>query len=189
MNSIAWSPDGKLLLSSSRDKTAKLFHSDTGKLYFTVSGHGQNITTAIFSSDGNRIISGGDDRRLRIWKSTEATEVRSFSVGSSELSDLQRLSGGRVLVAGSSNYLRLYELAEGKELWKLKLPSDWVVSVVVSDDEQTAYCGTQDGNIHLIKIGDKPTVERSWFAKAIATFLFERPRGLSDVLPKFCGKL
>ncbi len=165
VNSIAWSPDGNQLVSASRDKTAKLFDVAIGKLLLTFTGHQQNVTAAIFSEDGKRVISGGDDRRLRIWNVNDAKEVRSISIGASELNDLHRSSKNRVFVAGSDNNLRSYELAEGKELVKLKLSSDWVVSIATTRDELTAYCGTQDGQIHRIQLGDKPKIDRSWQAK------------------------
>ena len=39
VNSVAWSPDGKTLVSGSADKTVKLWEAATGKLLATLQGH------------------------------------------------------------------------------------------------------------------------------------------------------
>jgi WD domain, G-beta repeat len=46
VNSVAWSPDGKTLVSSSDDKTVKLWEAATGKLLSTLQGHSGQVNRA-----------------------------------------------------------------------------------------------------------------------------------------------
>jgi len=58
---VAFSPDGKLLLSGSEDKTAKLWEVDTGKLIHTFGGYLATISNVGFFPDGKTIFLGSHD--------------------------------------------------------------------------------------------------------------------------------
>jgi WD40 repeat protein len=75
---INWSPNGQRLVSSSRDKTCKVFDAATGNPVITFPGHGEPVYTAAFLADGTTVVSGGGDKRLRVWNSADAKEVRAI---------------------------------------------------------------------------------------------------------------
>ncbi len=50
--SAVFSRDGKLVLTSSRDCTARLWDTDTGKEIRKFAGHFDDVTNAAFSPDG-----------------------------------------------------------------------------------------------------------------------------------------
>ena len=66
INSAIYSPDGKLVLTSSDDKTARLWDHATGKLIRTFKGHKEAVSIAIFSPDGSKIVTS-DDLWSMIW--------------------------------------------------------------------------------------------------------------------------
>ena len=65
VGSVAFSPNGRRLLSSSRGEgAAKLWDADTGRLvrtfrHSTKSAFHSNVTAAVFSPDGTRVATGG----------------------------------------------------------------------------------------------------------------------------------
>ena len=69
MCSVAFSPDGKLLLSASFDKEARLWDATPlpqpkGPGLFTVTGHTDRVNAVAFSRDGALLASGGWDKSV-----------------------------------------------------------------------------------------------------------------------------
>jgi WD40 repeat protein len=54
--SLAFSPAGEWLVTSSADTTVRIWEVATGKLHLSISGHESGVTTAAFGPDGDRII-------------------------------------------------------------------------------------------------------------------------------------
>jgi len=54
--SAAFSPDGKQVLTSSYDKTARLWDATTGKEIRTFAGHTGEVIFASFSPDGRQVV-------------------------------------------------------------------------------------------------------------------------------------
>lgn len=52
MYSVAFSPDGQLLLTGSADETARLWESSSGQLRATLQGHTSSLHSVAFSPDG-----------------------------------------------------------------------------------------------------------------------------------------
>ncbi len=65
--SVAFSPDGKRIVSASDDGTLKVWDSDTGSETFTLRGHTAGVGSVAFSPDGKHIVSGSQDRTLKVW--------------------------------------------------------------------------------------------------------------------------
>ncbi|KAL6795511.1 hypothetical protein J3E68DRAFT_404487 [Trichoderma sp. SZMC 28012] len=65
--SISFSPDGKRLVSSSRDEKVRVWDVTTGDICHTFRGHSDWVRSAVFSPDGLYIASASDDSTVRIW--------------------------------------------------------------------------------------------------------------------------
>jgi WD40 repeat protein len=65
---VAFSSDGKRIVSGSDDKTLRLWDATTGQpIGPPLQGHTESVTSVAFSPDGRRIVSGSDDNTLRLW--------------------------------------------------------------------------------------------------------------------------
>jgi len=65
--SIPFSQDGRLVATTSVDKTIKLWDRDTGRLRASLNGHVGIVMSADFSPDDRILASGGEDQVVRIW--------------------------------------------------------------------------------------------------------------------------
>lgn len=63
-----FSADSRLLVSSSKDTTLKVWDVRTGKLSMDLPGHLDEVYAVDWSPDGERVGSGGKDKAVRIWR-------------------------------------------------------------------------------------------------------------------------
>src|SRR5207249_2338668 len=65
--SVAFSPDGRRIVTGSVDHTAKVWDAATGRELLTLKGHTGTVFSASFSPGGRRIVTGSDDGTARVW--------------------------------------------------------------------------------------------------------------------------
>jgi len=75
ISSIAYSPDGKLLLSASWDNTVRIWDANNGDL-LKILNHNFFVWSADFSPDGKYIVSASDD--IYIWDTKSGNKIQTF---------------------------------------------------------------------------------------------------------------
>src|SRR5262249_41894406 len=66
--SMAWSPDGRTLASSSIDRTIQIWDTETGRRLRDIEAHHRTVTSVSFSHDGRLLASKSLDDTVRIWR-------------------------------------------------------------------------------------------------------------------------
>ena len=67
INSVAFSPDGRRIVSGSDDASVRVWDAGTGEQVSQLEGHSKSVTSVTFSPDGQFIASGSSDNTVRIW--------------------------------------------------------------------------------------------------------------------------
>jgi WD40 repeat protein/tetratricopeptide (TPR) repeat protein/tRNA A-37 threonylcarbamoyl transferase component Bud32 len=67
IRAVAFSPDGKAVLTGSEDKTARLWSAATGQSLASPLKHQGAVRAVAFSPDGKAVLTGSEDRTARLW--------------------------------------------------------------------------------------------------------------------------
>jgi WD40 repeat protein len=146
VTSVAFSPDGRFVLSGNWDNTMKLWDATTGQEVRTFKV-GSGVHSVAFSSDGRFALSGGSDNRLKLWEVSTGKELRNFSGDTGAVHSAAFSPDGRfALSVSGGRTLKLWDTASGRVLQSPDYPepahlgpaADVVWSVAFSPDGRFA---------------------------------------------------
>jgi WD40 repeat protein len=156
--SVAFSPDGKQLVSGSHDKTIKLWDVTTGREIKTFSGlPPSTIITVCFSPDGKQILSGSFDG-IKLWDVATGREIRTFTGHNNPVYSIAFSPDGRQVLSSSYNdgwqpsldhVTKVWDIATGREIRTFKGHNDYLCSVAFSSDGKFLVSGSHDKTIKL----------------------------------------
>ena len=101
--SVAYSPDGTKIISSSWDNTIKIWDANTGQCLKTLEGHSETIISVAYSPDGTKIISGSVDRTIKIWDANTGACLQILRGHSDYVNSVAFSPDGRKIISGSGD--------------------------------------------------------------------------------------
>ena len=150
VNSVAFSPDGQMIVSGSWDETIRLWDVNTGKNLETITEYwSSGIYSIAFSPDGQTLASRIADETIRFGMSIQVSKRRYFrdmrmvflALRFSGWSDARKWKLGQTI--------RLWNVTSGGLLKTLIGHENSVRSIAFSPDGRTLASGSYDKTIRL----------------------------------------
>ncbi|MCK4344286.1 MAG: PD40 domain-containing protein, partial [Bacteroidales bacterium] len=147
ITSVAFSPDGKTILTGSWDKTARLWDLEGNEVQ-VFTGHEDGVKSSVFSPDGKTILTGSWDNTSRLWD-LDGNELQVFKGHKNSVISVAFSPDGKTILTGSyDKTARLWDL-EGNELQIFKGHEYSIFSVAYSPDGKTILTGSGDKTARL----------------------------------------
>lgn len=139
VQSVAFSPDGKKVVSGSKDCGVRIWDITTGQLQRTLVSHSDSVLTVAFSPDGNQVISASYDMRVLLWDITTGqllwtTRLPAYIWHAAFSPD------GKELALGSEDHtIQILEVATGRVRNSLDGHSSLAMNVIFSPEPHLLY--------------------------------------------------
>ncbi|MCT7966792.1 serine/threonine protein kinase [Laspinema sp. D1] len=150
VNSIALSPDSRLLVSGSVDKTVKLWDLESGQVRQSLSGHSNEIWSVTFSPDGSKVASSSGDGTIKVWETSTGKLLHTLTDHAAWVMSVAFSPDGKQLASGGfDNTIKLWNAETGELIRSIAGHSGWVFSLAYSPDGQLLASGSFDRTIKI----------------------------------------
>jgi uncharacterized protein with WD repeat len=101
--SVAYSPDGRRIVSASYDTTVKIWDAESGQLTRTLAGHSAGVSSVVYSPNGRRIASASWDKTVKIWDAESGRLIHTLSGHNNTVRSVAYSPDGRRIVSASED--------------------------------------------------------------------------------------
>ena len=155
VSALAISPDSKTLVSTSgEDRTIRVWNLENGNLIQTIGEEVGPVTEVTFSPDGQYFVTGsvGDYRYIKFWDTATLKLLKTYPQ-QPNIYGLGITPDNKKLAAAVKNYVKVWDIASGKELWSKKGPNLDINAITISPDGRQVATANKEGTIMLFDMG------------------------------------
>ncbi len=154
VKSIGFSPDGKFLVTGSRDKTAILWEVATGREIRTFHGHGHTVTAITFHPTRSLLFTGSADEKVYVWDYKTGKMIKSFKAHGDIITSIALDgTGTRLAVGGYGFFAEVWDWEKGDKLAYFKVNPEkgngTGITMRFSPDNQFLAVGQDNRTIEL----------------------------------------
>lgn len=151
--SVAFSPDGKRLVTGDTDSQVRLWNVESGEKVITLPGHSDWVRCVAYHPNGRQIASGSEDQTIRLWNAKTGQCQLILEGHTSWLRAIAFNPNGTVLASGGDDRtVRLWSISTGECMAVLNGDeghSKPVRSVAFSPDGNWLASGSSDRTVKL----------------------------------------
>lgn len=151
VNSAAFSPDGKQLVTGNRDGFVRVLSLDDDSSPSEIGGFQSWVGDVCVSADGKTMAAGTRTGTVRIFELPSAKQIHSFAAHAGrQVLALGISPDGKTLASGGfEQTARLWSLAAGKQTAALSSHQGVVTAIAWSADGRLLATGERHGAIHI----------------------------------------
>jgi WD40 repeat protein len=123
---VSWSPDGRRLVTSAEDRTARVWDVATGRPLLVLSGHDDGVLGVNWSPGGGRIATCSRDRTVRVWDAGTGLELATLAQEARPRGVVWSPDGRSLAVPLESGTTCVWDVAGRRRLVALRGHDDWV---------------------------------------------------------------
>lgn len=173
--SAAFSPNGRLAVTASWDRTAIIWDANSGKQLTVLTGHSDRLYSAAFSPDSKQVVTASWDQTARIWNVEDGQLLCVLQGHTDEVySAVFSPDGSRVVTASKDGSARIWDAQTGHQLFVLDGHTDAVFSarfspdghkvVTASADHTAAVWNADNGTLIKVLNGHDDAVQTAAFS-------------------------
>jgi len=149
IRSVAFSPDGRIVLTGSADGLAQLWNGSSGEPLGSPLAHQAPVEEVAFFPDGQTIVTGGG-RAVRFWSVATRQPLPSLPDHSAAVHALALSRDGTRLVTGDEEGVaRVWDTSNGELAAPLLVHRSAIFSAAFSADGKTVLTGADNGIVHF----------------------------------------
>jgi WD40 repeat protein len=153
--SLAFTPDGRYVVTGSFDHTLKVWDAATGKEVKSLggsTGHQNLVLSVAISPDGSQIASGGSDNTAKIWDFPISAPLQQLTLADAAVAMALSPDGKTVAVSNKGGGLFTRATADGKPLQNMNCPAASIVAWTANGQYLSA--AGSDGCVRFWTPGD-----------------------------------
>ena len=155
VHTVVYSPNSKILMSASHDKTVKLWNVEDGKHILSLGDHNNLIDVVAYSPDGKTLASGSPDKTVKLWDAADGKVIHTMEDHIERIIAIAYSPDGKTLASGSADHtIKLWNVADGSLIASLESHSDGVNAVAFSPNGKTLASASDDTTIKLWDTAD-----------------------------------
>ncbi|HEX9385898.1 MAG TPA: WD40 repeat domain-containing protein, partial [Anaerolineales bacterium] len=148
--SVAYSHDGKRLVTASQDGTARIWDAATGQELLALRGHIAAVNSAAFSPDGKLVATAGADKTVRIWDAKTGQQMLSIDKHSAAVNSVAFSPNAQYIVTASDDKTaRVWQVTDGRQVQLLDKHTAAVRCALFSPDGKLIATGGYDQTINF----------------------------------------
>ena len=147
VTAVAWSPDGRHILTASMDCTARIWDATTGDNTLTLT-RTDSLSAVAWSPDGRHILAASDDGTACIWDATTGDNTLTLTLTDWVRAVAWSPDGRHILAASIDGAARIWDATTGDNTLTLT-HTDPVRAVAWSPDGHHILTGSEDGTARI----------------------------------------